>query len=235
VGAGEASGCLVGDEHGGDGGVDPAALGLLAHGGGEEGAGAEGFGEDEGVAWMEAVFAPEGGGVGEAGAGEGEGGGGGFGGVTAEEVGAEAAEFGGDAAEELGEVFFGDGVGGERHEGGDQSAVRFGAHGEDVAHAVNGGDAAEEEGVGDEGAEVVGGLNHGETGRGEKDGGVIGGVEAGEDVGAIRWDGHDVAMGGAEPGEHAVEDGTADFAGAAEAAHGGRAFEIGRGAAGEGG
>ena len=218
----EARGLALGAEH------HLVALGHVAaprrpaHLGGEEGAGAEGLGQDQRVA---------GAGAGEgdrrfrkAGDGEARGHLGAHGGVAADDgraLGGEGLRGGGQhLAQRLGLHRLAHAGQGERGQGG----LGRRAHGPDVAHGVDGGDAGEEPGILGEGAQVVGGEDLGAPADAEHRG-----VVAGQGL-------HVRARGWRQGFERAGEGAAADL-GAAAAAEGGgrhRLGDAGGGVAGDG-
>jgi hypothetical protein len=72
-----------------------------------------------------------------------------------------------------------------RHGGDGGGRLRLGAHGEDVAQRVVGGDAAEQPGVVDEGAEEIHGVHHRLARRHAHHGGVVRRVQADQHVVAL--------------------------------------------------
>ena len=155
----DARGGQVRFEHRGDGGVDPAALGVEPHFGGEESADAERFGEDERLVRGEAAFAEEAVRVDQAVAGHGQCRHGAFGGVPAEQQSAHGRKFGGHAAEQLVEHLLSGGRGAEWDKRGGERAVRLGPHGKDVAKPMQRGDPSENKWVAHESRQVVGCLH----------------------------------------------------------------------------
>ena len=133
-----------------------------------------------------------------------------FAGMAADQGAARLVEHAARARQHLEQVFLHQPLGGGRHDGQRQRAVRLGAHRPDVAQRMDGRDLAEDEGIVDEGAEEIDGLHQRLARRHLDHRRIVGRVEADRDAGKGR---------GPKPGQHALEQPGADLGAAAAAAH----------------
>jgi hypothetical protein len=198
-------------------GVDPSPLarkpGLELLVRGEQGAGADRLGQDQRVAGAHAALGQHAGQalVDQAVDGEAQRQFAALAGVAADQGAAGLVEHGDGTGHHLVHGVLDLGFESRRHGGDGGGRLRLGAHGEDVAQRVVGGDAAEQPGIVDEGAEEIHRVHHRLARRHAHHGGVIRRVQA---------DQHVVALDRVDLGQRARQHRGADLGAAAAATHG---------------
>ena len=196
VGAGA---CAVGDQAGDGGavgdlhrfqrGVDPAAARFQLRVRGEQGAGADGFGQNQRVAGPQTALGHHAGQrfVDEAVDGEAQREFAAFAGMAADQRAAGFVEHGYRAGHHLEQGVLDLAFKPRRHRAYGGGGLRDGAHREYIAEGMVGGDAAEYPGVVDEGAEEIDRMHQRLARRHAQHGGIVGRVQADQHIVALDW------------------------------------------------